>query len=139
MTQPYEVSESVRTLAVLFVFGERGLQAGGSLPVATLEREWRRTGLRHADLLFALDRLEHLGWLLLDEQDSGTVAVLTSAGHAQLSQVPVSPGAQRERLRAMATLLHVSHRRPGELPGFGRRAGDARPPFTSRGFGAAVH
>lgn len=120
-------SDTVSAVAILNLFIDHEVPADGALELAWLEREWRRTGLRHADLIDGLQQLRAGGLLRLSSGDEDRCAILTSDGHRRCTGQFDSPDGLRQQLSALTVLLRVSRRRPSEMPGFGRRASDPPP------------
>lgn len=70
--------------AVLQVFADLDVPAGGQLSMDVLRREWPRLHMRRGDLVQGVRELIFAGHLELDEDMSGPLLILTPDGHRRL-------------------------------------------------------
>jgi hypothetical protein len=77
--------------AVLQIFLERKLGAGGVLPLADLRGAWARTRLRRSDLIEGIKRLIYAGALRVQRDDAQARLELTAAGAARAGTLPAVP------------------------------------------------
>jgi hypothetical protein len=86
--------------AVLKLFADLNVPAGGRLSYATLVKEWPRMHLRHADLAESVQRLARLTFLETQHSAGGHYVILTAGGHGRALELIANrlPG-QIHRLR----------------------------------------
>ncbi len=78
------VGETTLERALLEIYEMQGLQAGGCLSIATLQRAWHRTGLRSNDFRDAIRVLLQRGCLEVHDRRDVMDLALTSAGAARI-------------------------------------------------------
>jgi len=121
------VNTAVIQDAVLQVFADLQVTAGGHLSMDCLRTEWPRMRLRRSDLVQGVRELVFAGHLELDEDFEGALLILTPQGEDRLrarpqetrsvwkllvSKKPAPPAPLRARSRQRIA------------PGFGRRRSD---------------
>lgn len=119
-----EITPMCRALALHEVFDAHGVGAGGTLPLAQIERAWASNGLRHCDLVEALAEARVTGEFAAGDSGDGACHVmLTERGFEQAQRDLSSLRQIEELIRAYAVLGYLRKRRP-QGPAFGRRRDD---------------
>lgn len=118
------VRPSTRIRALLRIYRALRRPRGGALALATLEREWRKTGLRRSDLEAALSESQQRRLLVLRSQATTSTYELTYLGECALQSLRLTSG--YEALRDWMTLRQARLRRPASAtpPGQRRRSTD---------------
>ena len=117
-------TDDVASVAILNLFLDHEIPANGALDLQLLEREWRRTGLRHDDLVDGLQQVTNAGLARLSHGEEDRCVILTESGYRRCNGLADSPAGYRNQLTALTVLLRVSRRRRSDMPGFGRRVTD---------------
>lgn len=120
-----KVRPSTRMRAVLGIYRAQRKPRGGLLALATLEREWKKTGLRRSDLDAALQELLERQFLLRHAQHANPAYELSWLGERAVHSLRFNTGFGA--LRDWATLRQARRRRsqvPSEA-GKGRRRTDS--------------
>lgn len=132
-----KVTDSVRHQAVLAIYASLNIPVDGRLAVATLEQQWRNTGLRYADLLDAIDSMvdnELLDVRLANPALNLPASLLLTAKGYQEFLHPA--GTIREKLSMHRTLRRARQRhleaqdQPGQVTAK-RRAADKQATLTA--------
>lgn len=109
--------------ALLGIYREQRKPRGGTLALATLEREWRKTGLRRSDLDTALQELLQRRMLQQRPQMATAAYELTYLGVCAMRALRLNAG--YESLRDWMTLRQLRRRRGvPAAPGQRRRSSD---------------
>lgn len=125
-----KVTDAAIDAALLQIFIDYDIHAGGRLLWSTLEDEWPRTHLRATDLQESLRRLETKGYLQCGVENEDSFVTLTPAGHLRTSSVPGLNHLVRD-LRDFALFRAVGRRKSGQGSGApGRRESDASTPVA---------
>ncbi|HEX4872366.1 MAG TPA: hypothetical protein VFV27_08645 [Nevskiaceae bacterium] len=118
-----DIPLALKETALLDVFRDYHVPAGGRLSYADLRRDWSGTGLRSNDLDLTLHEMVGAGVLRRVHDDTGVSFELTGIGREMISEVPTARG-----LFAAARDAYLRHRlagRPrGGMPARGRRQSD---------------
>ena len=118
------VRPSTRMRALLRIYRELRKPRGSALALATLEREWRKTGLRRSDLEAALRELLQQKMLQQRAQAATDAYELTYLGECAVRSLRLNTGL--EALRDWMTLRQARRRRPlTPGPGPRRRSTDS--------------
>lgn len=117
------VTKEVVDNAVLQIFANFEIPAGGRLLFSDLRLEWPKAKLRSADLIEGIKRLTFQGDLELDDCNEGPVFILTPQGHAHTLNLPSGPRGSWNQFVAQ-TLLTITRRCQIAAPQTGRRASD---------------
>jgi hypothetical protein len=104
--------------AVLRLFCELNIPAGGKLAYATLVKSWPRTFLRHADLSESVQRLVRLHHVATEHSAGAHYLVLTPQGHERARviaarRLPSLSWRLRMRLLQMLRMLMAGDSTPG--------------------------
>jgi hypothetical protein len=103
------VRPSTRMRAVLGIYRALRKPRGGALALATLEREWKKTGLRQGDLAAALEELVQRQLLLRCPQSATVAWELSALGERAVHSLRFNTGFGA--LRDWATLRQARRRR----------------------------
>ncbi len=104
-----KVRPSTRMRALLGIYRALRRPRGGALTLSTLEREWKKTGLRHADLEAALDELVQRQLLLRCAQSASGAWELSALGERAMHSLRFNTGFGA--LRDWAMLRRARRRR----------------------------
>ena len=113
------VRPSTRMRALLRIYRELRKPRGSALALATLEREWRKTGLRRSDLEAALRELLQQKMLQQRAQTATAAYELTYLGECAVRSLRLSSGL--EALRDWMTLRQARRRHPAPAASSQRR------------------
>jgi hypothetical protein len=112
------IPEQSIDLAALRLFRRRrGFRCGTRCLYSELERRWRATGLRRADLARAIERLDAAGCLKVHEASPGPDVELLLPGYRRLVPLLMSSGEWMETLRAFVHLWRARLRARLRPPG----------------------
>ena len=84
-------TDDVASVAILNLFLDHEIPANGALDLQLLEREWRRTGLRHADLVDGLQQVTNAGLARLSHGEEDRCVILTESGYRRCNGLADSP------------------------------------------------
>lgn len=105
-----QVLDSTLERALLDIFKAGGLQAGGALSVAALQRAWALTGLRESDFRDAVRILLRRGLLEVKDRVDTMDIVLTADGVRRLQSDAFRNPTQEADLEDLRTLETVRGR-----------------------------
>lgn len=117
------VTKEVVDNAVLHIFTQFEIPAGGRLLFSDLRLEWPKTKLRSADMIEGIKRLTFNGDLELDDCNEGPVFILTPKGYARSREIPASPRGTWNQFVAQ-TLMSITRTRKHTVSQHGRRTSD---------------
>lgn len=107
-----QISPLCKALALHEIFDERGIAAGGYVPLSEIERAWRATGLRKVDLSETLTEARVTGEFAVEDGVDGHVVVLTELGFEHAQRDLSTLREIDDLIRAYATLSLLRRRKP---------------------------
>lgn len=109
-----KLSETAIEDAVIRIFRDDFVHAGGRLSMETLERAWHGVHLRRDELYQALQRLQAQGLVSMQDDADGVYAELTPAGDHRIGDLPGDPVEFARRLIDSLELGLSDRRHPSE-------------------------
>lgn len=120
-----KITPRMLEIAILDIFSQYGVYAGGRLSLRDMEEGWANTGLRRGDLVDGLTRLINAGALRLENEEDGVVLELTARGNERHAGGTQGFREIWEESRSYALLRRARLRHREFSPGTGRRRFDA--------------
>jgi hypothetical protein len=122
------VTDKTRWLAVHRIFLANRVDAGATLPLKTLNDEWKHSGLRQNDLPQGLESLIRSKYLRLERGPDGPRLRLLDESFGLIGASPADERAL-ETLQLLRQRRRVpEHLRPHVVQPSGRRTGDTKKP-----------
>jgi hypothetical protein len=124
------VTNDVIENAVLQIFIDMKIAAGGRLLSSDLRRQWSHTHLRQGDLIQGVKRLLFNGCLELVDNADDAIMVLTDKGAECANALPSGPRGTWNHFVSMALLNLVRRDRTSPARSLGRRTTDVHHLFN---------
>lgn len=115
-----KITDDVVDNAVLQIFADFKVPAGGRLLFSDLRLEWPKTRLRTSDLMQGIKRLTYRGLLELDDTQDGPIFILSPAAYERASQLPKGLRGTWNNF-VSASLLGLARHRPDSAQPDGKR------------------
>lgn len=119
-----KITREVVDNAVLQIFADFEIPAGGRLLFSDLRLEWPKTRLRSADMIEGIKRLTFGGLLELDDCSEGPVFILTPEGHMHARALPSGPRGTWNQFVAQTLMAITRRKHSASSPQTGRRMSD---------------
>ncbi|HUP91762.1 MAG TPA: hypothetical protein VM074_05895 [Solimonas sp.] len=118
------VTPAIVENAVLQIFSERAIPAGGRLPYTDLRSHWRASRLRRDDLMQGVRNLVCARDLELEDEADGIELVLSQTGHERAGRIPAGPRGNWHQFVSNVWLGLARKGRPAPATSTKRRASD---------------
>lgn len=108
------VTPAIIENAVLQIFTDNQVEAGGRLLFTDLQSAWPSTRLRQGDLVQGIKHLVCDRHLELEDEGDGPALLLSESGYARATQVPVGPRGNWHDFLSGVWLNVARRRKPAE-------------------------